>query len=58
MKKNLNDRVYVLRIRSDVFDEVAAKAQREDLTAAQYIRRAVKRELESEQRAESETRNA
>lgn len=44
--KNRNDRIYVLRIKDDLFRRLAKAAKHQDLNAAQLIRRAIEHELE------------
>jgi len=48
------DKIYVLRIKADLFERVAKTAQRQDLTAAQFIRRVVRREIEAPKRIEAQ----
>lgn len=43
--KNRNDKMFVLRMPTDLFDRMGAAAKREDLTVAQFVRRAAEREL-------------
>jgi len=44
MRKN-NDVIYVVRLKRDFFERVKRAAAVEDLRAAQFIRRALRREL-------------
>jgi len=46
MRKN-NDVIYVVRLKRDFFKRVKRAAAVEDLRAAQFIRRALRRELEA-----------
>jgi predicted DNA-binding protein len=45
--KHRNDKIFVMRMPNELFDRIGAAAKREDLTAAQFIRRAAERDLES-----------
>jgi len=45
--KNRNQFVYSIRIERELYDRVVVVSEKEQLTAAQFIRRAMQRELEA-----------
>jgi predicted DNA-binding protein len=46
-KKHNDELIYSIRMRRELLERIGAAAKREDLTSAQFIRRAAERDLDA-----------